>query len=151
MTLPVSGPISMSQINVELSRPATQTVSLDEAPVRGLAGIVSGPIGFSNLLGKAAWAPSLFPAGDGAFGTLSFKNFTIECNGAPEGATYAWSISPVSGAWSVQSGQGTDTVIVRVTGVVDSDSEAQVTCTVTHSGVSKSVSGTWEYSSYSNP
>ena len=51
MTLPV-GTISMSQVNVELLRPATQTISLNDAQVRGLAGVPSGAISMSQLQGK---------------------------------------------------------------------------------------------------
>lgn len=150
MTLPTSGPISFSQINTELSRPATTTVSLNEAAVRGLAGVVSGPIGLNNLLGKAAWVPSLFPPTDSSFGTVTSKNFLIECYDYPAGATFVWSFGDDRlGGWTVLSGQGTDTVTVRVTGSPESDFYATVICTVTKDGVSKQASGLFEYSSYS--
>lgn len=51
MALP-TGTISMSQVNTELRRPATQTISLNEAPVRQLAGRPSGTISMSDLQGK---------------------------------------------------------------------------------------------------
>lgn len=149
MTLPVSGPISFSQINTELSRAATATISLNETAVRGLAGVVSGPIGLNNLLGKAAWVPSLFPPSDSSFGTTTVKSFLIECSDYPAGATFVWSFGPdFQGGWTVLSGQGTDTVTVRVTGAPDTEFYATVICTVTKDGVSKQASGLFEYTSF---
>lgn len=56
MALP-TGTISMSQVNTELRRPATQTISLNEAPVRQLAGMPSGTISMSDLQGKIHTVP----------------------------------------------------------------------------------------------
>ena len=54
MPLPLTGPLSLSQVNLELGRAASTTISLGSAAVRGLAGIASGPVRKSNLRGKAA-------------------------------------------------------------------------------------------------
>lgn len=56
MALP-TGTISMSDVNTELRRPATQTISLNEAPVRQLAGRPSGTISMSDLQGKIHTVP----------------------------------------------------------------------------------------------
>lgn len=53
MTLPASGTISMSQINVELGRAATAALSLNDAAARALAGVPSGPIKMSDFYGKS--------------------------------------------------------------------------------------------------
>jgi len=52
MTLP-TGQISMSQVNTELGNPTTTQISLNQAPVRTLAGVPSGQISMSNLQGKS--------------------------------------------------------------------------------------------------
>lgn len=53
MTLP-TGTISMSQVNTELGRSSTATISLNESAVRTLAGVASGTISMDNLRGKSA-------------------------------------------------------------------------------------------------
>lgn len=53
MTLPVSGPMQASMINVELFRPATNIFTLDEAPVRTLAAKPSGIISLNDFYGKS--------------------------------------------------------------------------------------------------
>lgn len=52
MTLPSTGPISLSQVNTELVRVATASISLNESGVRTLAGVPSGEIGMASLRGK---------------------------------------------------------------------------------------------------
>jgi hypothetical protein len=52
MTLPVSGPISLNNVNVELGLSGTALISLNQASVRTLAGVPSGAISMNNLYGK---------------------------------------------------------------------------------------------------
>ncbi len=59
MTLPLSGIIKLSQVNVELSRTSSTAVSLNQTPVRTLAIKPSGKISMSDLYGKAAYTPTL--------------------------------------------------------------------------------------------
>jgi len=60
MTLPVSGAISMSQVDTELGRASNATVSLGETAVRTLAGVPSGAISMSNLYGKSSRATASY-------------------------------------------------------------------------------------------
>jgi len=53
MPLPSSGPISLSQVNVELNLSATATISMNQANVRGLFQKPSGAISMSNGYGKS--------------------------------------------------------------------------------------------------
>jgi hypothetical protein len=53
MTLPVSGPISLNAVNVELGLGGTTLISLNQASVRNLAGVPSGAISLNNLYGKS--------------------------------------------------------------------------------------------------
>ncbi len=54
MSLPISGPISLSQVNTELNLAANALISLNDPAVRNLAQVPSGPISFANLLGKTS-------------------------------------------------------------------------------------------------
>jgi hypothetical protein len=53
MTLPLSGPISFNDINVELDVAGTTQASLGQASYRTLAGVPSGEISLSDFYGKA--------------------------------------------------------------------------------------------------
>ena len=52
MVLP-TGTISMANVNVELGRSSTATISLNETAVRSLAGVASGTISMNDLRGKS--------------------------------------------------------------------------------------------------
>lgn len=57
MTLPASGPLSISQINTELGSSATASLSFGSTAVRTLAGVPSGPISIGNFYGKSNAQP----------------------------------------------------------------------------------------------
>jgi len=54
MPLPLTGPISLAAVNLELGRTSDATISLGEPAVRDLAGVPTGPIGKADLRGKSA-------------------------------------------------------------------------------------------------
>lgn len=53
MTLPASGPISFSDVNVELGQSSTAQISMNDAAVRALFGVASGAISMADGLGKS--------------------------------------------------------------------------------------------------
>ncbi len=53
MTLPVSGPVSLSNINVELGRAATTQISLGDTLIRTLLQKSSGAIAIADAYGKS--------------------------------------------------------------------------------------------------
>ena len=67
MALPTTT-ISMSQVNTELGRSATASISLNESAVRTLAGVASGTISMDNLRGKSN-APTFEPDGGASSGS----------------------------------------------------------------------------------
>ena len=90
-----TGTISMSDVNVELSRAAGTTISLNDTIVRNLAGVSSGTISMDNLRGKSAYTPmSLgYTGGVGeAYGgcqTVS-ASATVSVSGGIGPFTYVW-------------------------------------------------------------
>lgn len=69
MTLPASGSISLSQVNVELSRSATASINMNESAVRTLFGKPSGTISMSDGRGKsnAVLKTVFFTSGTGSW------------------------------------------------------------------------------------
>lgn len=122
MTLP-TGSISFSQINTEILRPATQTLSLNDATVRVVANIATGPISMNNLRGKSYFTitggSSSVSGGGSRLGvgnvTATTEAATISVLGGQSPYTYVWEL--ISGTAASHSNAGT-TTFTRTTSVV---------------------------------
>lgn len=115
MTLQSSGAISLANINTELGRSSTATISLGETAVRNLAGVASGAISLSNLYGKSN--VSFSPAGaNSAPGTTlgsyasggNDASVTITCT---QTATWTWNRTGDPDGYANISSGGTGTTI----------------------------------------
>jgi hypothetical protein len=101
MTTP-SGTIGASNINTELGRSTTATLSLNDAGVRSLAGIPSGTIAYSSLRGKSNLPTLTHPPGTyDAYGSTR-ASFTMGSSADVIWNTSPNNASPFSGTASTQ-------------------------------------------------
>lgn len=105
MTLQVSGPISASNINTELTLGTTATLGLNDTVVRTLANKLSGTISYADLYGKAkAVAGSTFISGyatEPYWGMALYGWNTVGIDALPiigSASTTPMSMAPYSGS-----------------------------------------------------
>ena len=84
MTLPSTGAISASDINVELRRPASSPLSFADPVIRQLAGKATGPVTFDDFKGKSAF----YNATGGTITTFSENGKTYRVHTFTEGGTF---------------------------------------------------------------
>ena len=85
----------MSQVNTELGRSSTATISLNETAVRTLAGVASGTISMDNLRGKSAETISISDQNVYGFALSSAGAwYFLLANGQVQGSTDFNGINP---------------------------------------------------------
>jgi hypothetical protein len=125
MTLPVSGPLSLNAVNVELGFAGTTLLSLNQANVRTLAGVPSGTISMSNLYSGSSRVsltvtfPSSFNNASTNLNLVSGyvpgkTDFTININSG----VYLWGDSSGSVGYYITGGTSGDTLIVNNSGYI---------------------------------
>lgn len=103
MTISAVAPISLADVMTELrivTPGRAYPIALGDADVRALAGVASGPISLTNLLGKSSYIPmNVTPHNDSGFLSTSGSGGTVVCHpsvsvtGGSGGTTYLWEIT----------------------------------------------------------
>lgn len=137
MTLP-TGTISMSQVNTELGRSSTASISLGESAVRTLAGVPSGAISMNNLRGKSnvtfnpAGGESAATAEELSAGGTDYADITITCS-----QNAVWTYTGIgAGNVSIVSG-GTSTIITFSLSTTFNPRNASWTVSATSGGITR--------------
>jgi hypothetical protein len=111
MTLPATAPITLAQVMTEL-RTVTPgrayPIALGDADVRALAGVASGPISLTNLLGKSAYVAMSGSVPD-VSDTATINPGANYTKNVPVSVVIAGGLAPFSCVWSKVSGEGTVT------------------------------------------
>lgn len=110
MTLPASGTITMSQIDVELGKASTANITLNDSNARSLAGVTTAgsTISMSNFYGKSAYT-TMTGTGTNDTGTINDSSVNgtaytypkVTVSGGSGGYTYSWSFTSTSGTGAV--------------------------------------------------
>jgi hypothetical protein len=145
MTIRSSPPVSLSDVMVELrvtSPGRAYPISLGDADVRALAGVLSGPISLSDLYGKSSMAP-LTATGSGAsnFANTGSSSGTVSCSpsvtpsGGSGGYTYQWSFTSNPNACSLAGAASQScTVSHSYSRYGNGSASATLQCVITDSG-----------------
>lgn len=104
MTLP-TGIIYMTQVNVELGRPETAYITLDDGSVRALSGFTSGAIDMNSLRGKSAYT-NMTGSGTGFYSTGQASTTQSFTAGDEMRVSVQNGKAPYSYSWSFQAANG---------------------------------------------
>jgi hypothetical protein len=114
MTLPASGTISLSQVNVEMGAASTAQIQMDWATVRTLAGIsTSSGVSYSmsNFYGKSSYTPMSASGNNhdsntydtAASGGTAYAYPSVNVSGGSGGYSYSWSFTSNPSSCSLTS------------------------------------------------
>lgn len=143
MTLQSSGAISLGNVNTELGRSSTATISLGETAVRALAGVSSGAIALSNLYGKSnvTFTPSGGASAGAAQNLYDFASYpgtatvTISCS---QSAVWTWTRSgSTTGSATVSSGGSNTSITFNLNAVNNTFRSSTFTVSATAGGVTR--------------
>jgi hypothetical protein len=128
MTLPASFPLSASEINIELGRAADAAFSITGAEERALAGVPTGPISFSDFLGKSSYGAE-FLQDTSQLTALSTYTFSGENFGAAASTReifvgVSWAAGALTRSISSATIGGVAATIQRQTNLSDSVSQS---------------------------
>lgn len=134
MTLP-TGAISMSQVNSELQRSATQNISMNDGQVRQLAGRGSGAISMGDLRGKS-WLTFSDVPGE-VYGT-NVVDFTISAN-----MPVTWTFNAGRANASINSGASATSVTFTLRAIRQSGQWAGVSTNVNVTATGYGIQRNW--------
>jgi hypothetical protein len=142
MTLPTSGPLSLSNVLAELqaANPARSVpISLGDADVLALAGKSSPPISLSDLYGKSSYTPMTVTPHDASASYMTTNSGTataspsVTVTNGSGGYSYAWSFASNPNSMSISGVSNGSSVLVQKTFVKNQQGtySAVMQCVVT--------------------
>lgn len=114
MTITVTAPVTLADVMIELrttNAGRAYPISLGDADVRSLAGVPSGAISLSNLLGKSAYTPMSGSVPDVPGATAAIDTANNYFRDVSVAVSVTGGQAPFSYAWSRVSGDIGTTVI----------------------------------------
>lgn len=139
MTLPASGPMGASAINVELGRASTAPFDINGTAERTLAGKPTGVINFSDFYGKSnvSFSASVSPTSLtrlGTTNTLTTASATATPSGGTGPFTYAWTATAYGtsdGTLTVNSPTAASTTFSSILSVSGQMTDGEAQCVIT--------------------
>lgn len=113
MTLPASAPITLTDVMTELrtlTPGRAYPIALGDADVRALAGVVSGTISLTNLLGKSAYV-AMSGSVPNVSGTAASNPASSYTANVAVSISLSGGLAPFTYAWSKVSGDGSVTAV----------------------------------------